>query len=168
MRSYGGNDKVNGSEEEKFERTVEALKEAGQVAEAEGITIVVENHPGTMTRTGVNTRKLIDAVDMDSVKALYDPCNVLGDTHEDWLTMLKIQQGSIAYIHCKDYRIEDGVRIACVVGEGIVPWLEIMKRVGNETEYLSFEYEKRWYPEQIEDAVTGLPRCIKYISEALL
>lgn len=168
VRSYGGNDKVNGSEEEKFLRTVEALKEAGRVAKAEGITIVVENHPGTMTRTGVNTRKLIDAVGMDSVRALYDPCNVLGDTQEDWLTTLNAQKGTIAYIHCKDFRLEKGARIACVVGEGIVPWLEIMKRFGNETDYISFEYEKRWYPEQIEDAVTGLPRCIKYISEALL
>lgn len=168
VRSYGGRNTVGGSEEEKFQRSVDALREAGKVAAEEGITIIVENHPGTMTRTGTATAKMVKAVGMDSVKALYDPCNVLNDTDEDWLTTLEVQQGLIGYVHCKDYRITDGKRAACVVGEGVVPWLEIMRRLPGEEYTISFEYEKRWYPDQIEDAVTGLPRCIKYIKEAII
>lgn len=167
VRSYGGLADAGGTEEEKFLRTAEALKSAGKVAAEEGITILVENHPGTMTRTGTATRKLVDAVGMPQVRALYDPCNVLNDTDEDWLTTLSCQQGTIGYIHCKDYRIRDGKREACVVGEGVVPWLEIMDRLKNEEYYISFEYEKRWYPDQIEDAVTGLPRCVEYIRRAI-
>lgn len=167
VRSYGGSAGVGGTEEEKFARTVDALREAGAVAAEEGVTVLVENHPGTMTRSGIATRRLIDAVGMDSVRALYDPCNVLCDTTEDWLTTLESQTGSIGYIHCKDYKIVDGKRSACVVGEGAVPWLEIMRRFKEGDWYISFEYEKRWYPDQIEDAVTGLPRCIDYIKEAV-
>lgn len=167
VRAYGGKEKAGGTPEENFARSAEALKEAGKVAAEEGITIIVENHPGTMTRTGVNTRKLIDEVGMDSVRALYDPCNVMNDTDEDWLTTYNSQVGTIGYVHCKDYLIEDGKRRACVVGEGIVPWLEIMKKLQAQDLNISFEYEKRWYPDQIEDAVTGLPRCKKYIEEAL-
>ena len=86
VRAYGGKEEAGGTPEENFERSVAALKEAGKIAEAEGVTLIVENHPGTMTRTGVNTRRMIDAVGMQSVRALYDPCNVLNDTSEDWLT----------------------------------------------------------------------------------
>ena len=167
VRAYGGKDSVGGSEEEKFTRSVEALKEAGETAREQGITIVIENHPGTMTRTGTATRRMVDAVGMESVKALYDPCNVLNDTNEDWLTTFNTQKDIIGYVHCKDYRVEDGKRIACVVGEGVVPWLEIMKRLKDQDCYISFEYEKRWYPDQIEDAATGLPRCINYIRSAV-
>lgn len=167
VRSYGGKDNVKGSEEEKFRRSLDALKEAGKVALEEGITIIVENHPGTMTRTGAATAELVKAVGMDSVKALYDPCNVLNDTNEDWLTTLQVQKDLIGYIHCKDYRICGGQRNACCVGEGVVPWLEIMRRLPEKKYYISFEYEKRWYPEQLEDAAVGLPKCIKYIREAL-
>lgn len=167
VRSYGGKDTACGTEDVKFARSVEALKEAGKLAEDNGITIIVENHPGTMTRTGTATAEMVKAVDMKSVRALYDPCNVLNDTSEDWLTTYEAQQDLIGYVHCKDYRIVDGKRTACVVGEGVVPWLEIMRKLSDREYCISFEYEKRWYPEQIEDAVTGLPRCIKYITEAL-
>lgn len=167
VRSYGGINTAGGTEEEKTARTVEALKEAGLTAQENGITIIVENHPGTMTRTGTATAEVVKAVNMESVKALYDPCNVLNDTDEDWLTTLEVQRDLIGYIHCKDYRITDGKRTACVVGEGVVPWLEIMRRLPEQDWTISFEYEKRWYPDQIEDAVTGLPRCMKYIKEAM-
>lgn len=168
VRAYGGKEEAGGTQEENFERSVEALKEAGVVAAEKGITIIVENHPGTMTRRGTTTRKMIDAVGLKNVVALYDPCNVMGDTDEDWLTTYESQVGTIGYIHCKDYKLSpEGKRIACVVGEGIVPWLEIMDRIGDADLYLSFEYEKRWYPDQIEDAVTGLPRCMKYIRRAI-
>lgn len=167
VRSYGGKDSVKGTEEEKFHRAVEALKEVGAVAKQEGITLLIENHPGTMTRTGRDTRRMVDAVNMDCVRALYDPCNVLNDTNEDWLTTLFCQKDIISYVHCKDYRIVGGKRIPCVVGEGLVPWLEIMHYLHDKDFLISFEYEKRWYPDQIEDAVTGLPRCISYIRRAV-
>ena len=57
-----------------------------------------------------------------------------------------------------DYFYEDGKRRACVVGEGIVPWLEIMRKLKGMDLNISFECKKRWYPDQIEDAVTGLLR----------
>ena len=167
VRAYGGTDSASGSEEEKFARAVDALKIAGREAEQAGITIIIENHPGTMTRTGIQTARMVQEVNMGSVKALYDPCNVLYDTDEDWLTTLTSQAGKIGYIHCKDYRIVNGERMACVVGEGIVPWLEILDRLDTKDCYLSFEYEKRWYPDQLEDAETGLPRCLDYIRRAI-
>ena len=167
VRAYGGTDSAAGTEDDKFARAVDALKTAGKEAEQANITIVIENHPGTMTRTGLQTARMVEDVNMASVKALYDPCNVLYDTKEDWLTTLTSQTGKIGYIHCKDYKIINGERVACVVGEGIVPWREILAHLDKKDYYLSFEYEKRWYPDQLEDAETGLPRCLDYIRRVI-
>lgn len=167
VRAYGGKELAGDTPQRGFNATVAALKEAGKAANDAGIVLLVENHPGTMTRTGTDTRKVINAVGMESVRALYDPANVLNDTAEDWLTTLDVQKETIGYIHCKDFRVQDGKRIACVVGEGIVPWMDIIDRLDSKDYFISFEYEKRWYPDQLEDAVTGLPRCIEHIRRAL-
>ena len=103
VRSYGGVDNAGGTMEENWDRAVEALKEIAQVAEANDITVLVENHPGTMTRTGRQTYELINQVASSRVRALYDPANVMHDTEEPWETNYEEQKDVIAYVHCKDY-----------------------------------------------------------------
>ena len=103
VRSYGGVDNAGGTMEENWDRAVEALKEIAQVAEANDITVLVENHPGTMTRTGRQTYELINQVASSRVRALYDPANVMHDTEEPWETTDEVQKDVIAYVHCKDY-----------------------------------------------------------------
>jgi len=168
VRAYGGREKAGGSYMENWLNTVSALKEIGRYAAEYGITVLVENHPGTMTRTGEDTRRIIDEVGLDNVKALYDPANVMYDTNENWEYTLNVQKDVIGYVHVKDYFIENGKRKACVVGKGIVPWNQIMKILSSSYDgYLSFEYEKRWHPEQLEDAQTGLKACFEYIRKVL-
>ena len=128
---------------------------------------MVENHPGTVTRTGENTYKLINEAGFDSVKALYDPANVLHDTEEDWKDTFEVQKDIIGYVHVKDYYMEGTERKACVAGKGIVPWSQIMKLLSGYRGYLSFEYEKRWYPDQLPDAETGVKECVDYIKSLL-
>lgn len=166
VRSYGGTDKESGTPAQNYDTLIQALQTAGEVARQNEIILLIENHPGTMTRTGTDTARVIHDVGLESVRALYDPANVLYDTAEPWATTLQVQAGLIAYVHCKDYFIRDGKRIACAVGEGIVPWPEIMRQLAPYDGCLSFEYEKKWYPDQLEDAETGLPKCKKYIVEA--
>ena len=162
VRSYGGNEIAGGTKEENWDRAVEALKECAPFAQKHGITILVENHPSTMTRTGEASYKLVNAVGSDAVKTLYDPCNVMYDTDEDWEYTLDVQQDVIGYVHVKDYFMEGDTRRACVVGKGIVPWDKIMKKLKYDG-YFSFEYEKKWYPADLEDADTGVLKCMNYI-----
>ena len=167
VRSYGGVDNAGGTMEENWARAVEALKEIAPVAEANNITVLVENHPGTMTRTGQQTYNLINEVASSHVRALYDPANVLYDTDEPWETTYEVQKDIIAYVHCKDFFIESGTRKACVVGKGIVPWEKIMKKLNDYEGFCAFEYEKRWYPDQLPDAEIGVPQCIAYLKSVL-
>lgn len=167
VRAYGGKEEAGGTWEENWKNAVAAMKEIGRYASGTGVTVLVENHPGTVTRTGENTYKLINEAGFDSVKALYDPANVLHDTEEDWKYTFEVQKDIIRYVHVKDYYMEGTERKACVVGKGIVPWSEIMKLLSGYRGYLSFEYEKRWYPDQLPDAETGVKECVDYIKSLL-
>lgn len=168
VRSYGGNLCFGDAEPRtdtfdlKWGRAVEALKECIPVAKENDVTILIENHPSTLTRTGRASYELVNAVGSDYIKTLYDPCNVLYDTSEDWEVTLDSQQDVIGYVHVKDYFMEGETRRACVVGEGIVPWDKIMKKLKYDG-YFSFEYEKKWYPEDLEDPETGVLKCMNYM-----
>jgi len=167
VRSYGGVDKAGGTEEENWAKTVEALQEVAPLAQANDIIVLVENHPGTMTRTGKKTYDLINAVASSHVRALYDPANVMHDTDEPWELTYDVQKDIIAYVHCKDYFMEGTTRKACTVGKGIVPWDKIMKKLSGYEGYICFEYEKRWYPDQLPDAQIGIPQCISYLKSVI-
>ena len=168
IRAYGGSDSF-GFGEKSVKQTVDSLKRAGEYALDNGINIIVENHPKTLTPSGELTAKMLGLVGMENVKALFDPANAQYDAGEDSLVTFETQKNIISYVHCKDYYIEGGVRHACVVGEGIIPWKEIMQKlvsVGYDG-CISFEYEKMWYPDDLEDARTGLTKCVNFIKKAL-
>ncbi len=167
VRAYGGKEEAGGTWEENRKNAVEALREIGAYASKTNVTVLVENHPGTVTRTGENTYKLINEVGSDSVKALYDPANVMHDTDEDWEKTFEVQKDIIGYVHVKDYFMVGSERKACVVGKGIVPWDKIMKKLSGFEGFLSFEYEKRWYPDQLPDADPGVKMCADYIKSLL-
>ena len=163
VRAYGG--KEAPADSGAWERTVAALREVAPYAAARGLTILVENHPGTMTRTGTATRRLLDDVAQPNVLALYDPANVLADTDEPWETTFAAQAGVIGYVHVKDFGMADGQRQARCVGDGIVPWAEILPRLRESgfAGHLSFEYEKMWYPAQLPEPEVGLRRCAEFV-----
>ena len=168
VRAYGGREQP-ADPEGAFARTVDALREAGTEAADRGLVLVVENHPGTLTRTGAATRRLVDAVGLPSVRALYDPANALHDTGEPWQTTLDSQSGIIAYVHAKDYTVRDGRRHACRVGDGILPWRDILRGLvaAGYAGAISFEYEKMWYPADLEDAETGVAAGLRFTREVL-
>ena len=60
VRAYGGRD--GGDESAGWQRTVAALIEVGEFAADLGITIMVENHHGTLTLTGEATSSMVRAV----------------------------------------------------------------------------------------------------------
>jgi sugar phosphate isomerase/epimerase len=169
VRAYGGKEVTGDGAPAAWTRTVEALRELAPYAAERQLTILVENHPGTMTRTGTATRQLLDEVARPNIRALYDPANVLDDTDEPWETTFSVQAGAIGYVHVKDFAVEDGKRQACCVGAGVVPWDQILPRLvaSGFDGCLSFEYEKMWYPEQLPEPETGLRRCADFVQRQL-
>ena len=56
---------------------------------------------------------------------------------------------------------------ACNVGQGVVEWDKILAGFKDYNGYFSFEYEKRWYPDQLEDARTGVKACLEYVKKVM-
>ena len=168
VRAYGGRADER-DPEAAFRRTVEALRAAGSHAAARDVVLLVENHPGTMTRTGAATRRLVDAVGLSALRILYDPANVLCDTAEDWRVTLDLQLDAIAYVHVKDFDEDAGRRRARIVGEGVVPWTEILGKLRQHgyDGCLSFEYEKKWYPDDLPEAEIGMRRSLAFVRRCL-
>lgn len=137
-------------------------------AVAHRVTLLIENHMETMARSGKQTAELLKLVRFPGVKALYDPANVMWDVGESWRRALADQSGRVGYVHIKDYALRDGQRIACPVGDGVVPWeaiLPVLERHG--VGYASFEYEARWHPEQLPPASAGLPQSLVFCEAVL-
>jgi len=168
VRAYSGREQPT-DPEGAFARAVAGLRRAGAEAADRGLVLLVENHPGTITRTGAATRRLVLAVGLASVRALYDPANVLQDTDEAWETTLATQAGLIAYVHAKDFDLGSGRRRARTVGAGLVPWAQILARLvtGGYAGPFSFEYEKLWYPQDLDEAETGVAESLAYVRRAL-
>lgn len=168
VRAYSGREVVGAGRAASWGRAVNALRQAGDAAARAGITLLVENHMETLTRTGADTARLLRAVGSPAVRALYDPANVMYDTDETWDKALEAQRGLIDYVHIKDYALVDGQRHACVVGEGCVPWGKILPLLAADgVLFGSLEYERRWHPDQLPPAEVGLAQSLAFCREVL-
>ena len=52
-----------------------------------------------------------------------------------------------------------------IVGEGVLPWPEILRAVKERgyDGWLSLEYERRWHPDDIPDASIGMKKSLDYL-----
>jgi sugar phosphate isomerase/epimerase len=169
VRAFGGVAHPELDQQALWANAVAGLKEVGALAAELGIAINVENHHVTLAPTGERTMQLLRDVGLRNVKALYDPCNVLFFDIEGWKDTLGLQQGHIGHVHVKDYTIKGKERIACPVGDGMVPWKQILPQLkqGGYDGFLSFEYEKLWFPDELPDTQIGLAASLAYIKGIL-
>lgn len=106
---------------ELFSRAVDFMSRAAEVAGKEGITIIIENEPGFWCDSGVNTAKLLLAVNSPYLRANWDPCNGYGTAERPFPEGYEALKKYIANVHVKDTK--EGSLIRCVpVGEGAVNW----------------------------------------------
>ena len=122
------------------------MRELGEKAHARGVTLVVENHFNTMTLTARQSADLIREVDSPGIRILYDQANLTFTGGEAYQEAVALQSGLIGHMHVKDLVFHEG-NIAFtasdvshpdesernvytrIVGEGILPWPEILKAV---------------------------------------
>lgn len=93
-------------EKEMWQRLVRTLKEAGAVAEAAGVTIHIELHPGMIASTPEKAPRLIEEVGSKAVRICLDFCHANVITQGDPVRMIKALKGTIGTIH-----IADGIRV---------------------------------------------------------
>ncbi len=167
---------------QKRQRLVAAMRECGDYAGERGVKLAIENHFNTMNVTAEQLADTLEEINHPCVGALYDQPNLIFMGAEDCDKAVKLLGGKILHVHAKDLRFKeqevkfaassvshptDGERnvVSMVIGEGIAPWPQIIKNlqsVGYEG-WLSLEYERRWYPQQLPDASIGMKRSAEYL-----
>lgn len=183
IRIYGGNLAAGDTEKlaERRARLIESMRELGDAAAENGVTLVIENHFNTMAVSAKESAALIKEIDHPAVRILYDQANLTFTENEGYEEAVPLQQQYVAYMHVKDLVFKEGVAFSSshvarpdesernvytrIVGEGVIPWPEILRAVKARgyDGWLSLEYERRWHPDDIPDASIGMKRSLEYL-----
>jgi len=148
---------------------VESLRELGEYAARAGIQLNIENHMDTMATTAEMTMAIVRAVDLPNVAVLYDQANLAFMNSEVHEMAIALQGPRIQHVHVKDFYWRGTERVAAVLGQGIIPWREIvgaLSGLGYEGFY-SLEYERRWFPDQLPPAATGMKQSLDFLRGTL-
>lgn len=155
--------------ERRKERFVEALQVLGRTAADVGVNLNIETKGWSFAHDARSMTELLQAIDSPAVGILLDPANTVLNGH-DVLADLTEQLPWVRHVHFKDIdRAADGSWLLCPAGTGSVPWHKIIEhlRLAGYVGYLSVEYERRWHPEVVPDAVVGLPHELEYLRNLL-
>lgn len=151
-----------------WSRTVSGIREVAEYAATLGVGVAVETHVGSMTMSIRDTVRMIQDINMANVGILFDYA---------WVELAGVETGAeavraaapyIVHCHVKDWTLEQRFPIkkkSCLMGKGTVRWPEVLtelKKVGY-TGYISDEYEKYWYPDELPDAEIGMKHNLDYI-----
>ena len=187
IRIYGGNLQAGDTEAlpERRQRLVEAMRTLGDKAAEKDVTLVIENHFNTMCVSARESVDMIREINHPNVRILYDQANLSFTGKEDYQEAIAVQQDYVAYMHVKDLVFKEGVAFTSdevshpdeskrnvytrIVGEGVVPWPEILRSVKEHgyDGWLSMEYERRWHPDDIPDASIGMKKGADYLKALL-
>lgn len=142
---------------------VAALKRLTPIAEANGVTLLVETN-GVYSDTA-RLSKLLHDVASDAVAALWDlhhPYRFAGETPGKTVQNLGAY---IKYVHIKDSVVENGVIRYRIMGEGDLPIDDMMRalRSINYEGYVSLEWVKRWAAD-LSDAGVVFPQFAEFMS----
>lgn len=165
---------------------IESLIYLGEYANSK-VVLCVETHFNTLTWTAKETAEIIKEVNTKSVRVLYDQPNLDFSGGEKYDEALEILDNLIGMVHVKDFifkknktgrfkstkvvTIDPSLRLVTsrVPGEGIIPWPKIIKLLWDKgyNGWLSLEYERRWFPEDLPPAKEGMKKGLEYIRNIL-
>jgi sugar phosphate isomerase/epimerase len=101
-------------------RIVEAFGDLVKVAEAEGVTLLLENEHACLIGTGAEAARVISAVNSPRLRACWDPGNAFMAGEQPYPAGYEALRPHVAHVHVKDAVAANGAEPArwVVVGEG--------------------------------------------------
>ena len=186
IRVYGGgyNPEKDGDKRQDLEEVlIDSLRRLGEKATEVDVVLAVETHFNTLTCTASQTADIVRRVNHPNVQVLYDQPNLEFSEAEKHSQALEILKGLIAMVHVKDLVYKKGIsggftssqvvtvdeserRVSSrIPGEGIIPWPEILTALAAQgfDDWLSLEYERRWYPHDLPPAAEGMKQGLNYM-----
>jgi L-ribulose-5-phosphate 3-epimerase len=117
---------------ETFDRAVELVAKAVQMAETEGLRLALENCPYGYFGSGALAGRLVRMVDSPWLRLLWDPCGALRAGEHDYLEASRGFRDLIAHVHAKDIVIDPSLkrgRSYVAIGRGQMNWPAVMDRL---------------------------------------
>jgi len=167
LRIFGGSaDFARELRDARIEIVAEGIGKCIDYAEANHITMVLENHGGA-PQTSDEALDIVNRVNSPFLKLNFDMGNFIFYAEEDPIEAAKKTFPYVGFIHAKDLKRIEGPRKyqACIVGEGIVPvreCLQFFKQNGYEG-YVSLEYEA-W---DTAGSMQGVSPSLEYLKKVL-
>ncbi len=111
--------------DETWDRVAAALTELCDYAAGFGVTIGIEPHFAQMTKDPKSMRRILDMVQRDNLKLVFDPANLIcpetADRADEVLTELFTLCGrDAALLHAKDTKIVGGKAVFVAAGAGLL------------------------------------------------
>lgn len=162
IRVFG--DQIPNADEEEaiMARAASGLQRLGEYGETLGVSVLLETHGDFSSSDRILA--VLNRTSSPAIGVIWDLHHTIERASEPLeLTWSKLGR-YIRHAHIKDAVIKNGKERLTLVGEGDLPikeWISLLKKV-NYDGWLSFEWEKRWYPE-IEDPEIALPAFVSYI-----
>lgn len=104
------------------ERIVEAFVEPAEIAEREGVTLVVENEHACYVGTGAETARLLEKIGSKNVQAVWDPGNAYFAGEVPFPMGYEEIKPFTVHVHAKDALKTPSRDEWCVIGEGDIDW----------------------------------------------
>jgi L-ribulose-5-phosphate 3-epimerase len=127
-----------------FERVVRALRDLADLAAEHDVIVGLENEHACNVSTGLETARVLAAVDHPNLKVVWDPANALvaGEDPLKGLAMLSMDR--VGHVHAKDcVTPQDGPRWLAV-GDGDVGWEDQIAALRNTGYGGDMNLETHW------------------------
>jgi sugar phosphate isomerase/epimerase len=120
-------------EHEVWRRLVRALKLGAAIAEAKGVTMQIELHPGLIASTPEKAPQLIKEVGSPAVRVCLDFCHANVITDGDPVGMIRALKGTLGCIHIADGMQVGGLHLPIGRGEiDVDACIRAVKEVGHD------------------------------------
>lgn len=118
----GGAEKHLTAGNKSWARYLRLMEPVCQIAEDEGIDIMIETGTGSLLHTAALMRRALDELGCSRLYALWDPANCLYTGERPYPDGYEILRGRIAEIHIKDIRFRRELASVtyCPVGQGMM------------------------------------------------
>ncbi len=129
-----GFERYDGEPQSNRARVLRAFERAAEQAAAAGMQVLVENEPNFWVDRPADEAALLSELDHPQLGANWDPANaVWGGATIDRAGFEAISP-FLRNLHVKDYDPEDSETLWKPIGQGRVPWQEILRWIAEETD----------------------------------
>jgi sugar phosphate isomerase/epimerase len=129
-----------------------------------GVAVWLETH-GDFASSAETMQIIRESAD-STIGVVWDPANALSDGGEQPIGTARGFGGALRHVHLRDLDCRDGKWQPVLAGKGKLPLVEIVTelRKSNYSQFISFEWEKKWRPELAEPEI-AIPQFAEWFRQ---